>query len=365
MNMSTTGKVGLFTMVVLVMLALMISWKSNIFLIRDGVEITGSFKNIEGLTVGSEVRYRGFNVGKVMRVDPGPSDIKLYAIVKKGIQIPSDSRLRVGFDGIVGSKYLEIRPGTSEVMCKDGSVLAGVSTAGIVDFVDIAAQNLVETKKILLTLRSIIEDPALQAAFKDAVFTADKLVEELRVTNAGIMKVTNDPKFQDSVKGTVAETHKTLTSANQFFESFGKLNVNPSADIQYGTVSNTIRANLDIVQSPADYLRIGIGEGPTQNISLLDIEISKKVLTNFAMRLGMINTHLGGGIDFFASKYMELSGDIYDFNNPKPRDPKFRATAKYSVNSYGDILLQGDDIFNPERNYSIGVRIKSGGGFDE
>ena len=368
MNLSTSTRVGIFTLISLIVLALMISWKSDLFLIRDAYELTGSFSNIEGLTVGSEVRYRGFNVGKVTKIDPNPEDIRITSKVKRELRVPDNSTLRVGFDGIVGSKYLEIRPGTSETLYKEGEIIMGISTAGIVDFVDIGAQNLVETKKILLTFRSIIEDPKLQEAFKSAVFTADKvtvdiekLAQELRETNQGIKKITADPEFQHAVKGTASEIHKTLASSNQFFESFGKLNVKPTADLQYGTTANTIRANLNVVQSPTDYLGIGIGEGPTRNIGLLDVQISRKMFEKLGMRLGMINTFLGGGLDLFFSPKLVLSGDMYDFNNPKPNQPKIRTTAAYNFINYGDILLQADDIFNPQRNYSLGIRVKGVG----
>ncbi|MBI5701321.1 MCE family protein [Candidatus Saganbacteria bacterium] len=368
MKLSAAAKVGIFTMVVFIALGLAISWKSNLFLIREGTELMGSFPNIEGLTIGSEVRYRGFTVGKVMKIDPGPQDIKIHTIIKKGLIVPENSTLRIGFDGIVGLKYLEIRPGTAEAAYKEGKALSGISTAGLVDFVDIGSQNLVETKKILLTLRSIIEDPNLQAAFKGAVFTADKvaadverLTNELRQTNASILKITGDPNFQASVKGTVQETNRTLASANNFFDSFGKLNVKPSADMQYGTTANSVRGNLDIVQSPTDFLRVGIGEGPTRNLSLLDIQISRRLTSDMGMRLGMINTFLGGGLDFFASKAMIISGDLYDFNNPKPAVPKIRTTAFYKMYNYSDIFFQADDIFNSARNYSIGLRVKGVG----
>ncbi|OGC12561.1 hypothetical protein A3J90_08430 [candidate division WOR-1 bacterium RIFOXYC2_FULL_37_10] len=368
MNFNNIAKVGFFTFLVLMILAIIISWKSDLFLMRGGKEIIGAFTNIEGLTVGSEVRYRGFPIGKVTKIDPNPADIKVYSIIKKDIIVPDNSQLRVGFDGIVGLKYLEIRPGTAEAIYIEGSVLPGISTAGIVDFVDIGAQNLIETKKILLTFRSIIEDPKLQAAFKNAVFTADKvtadiekLAQEIRATNSGIMKITTDPEFQSSVKGMTKETNKTLTSANKFFDSFGRLNLKPSADLQYGTIANSIRANLDVVSNPTDYLRVGIGEGPTRGLSLLDFLISRRIYSDLGIHLGMVNTYLGGGFDVFPTEQLIISGDLYDFNNPKPNVPKIRAIASYKLFDYANLLIQADDIFNSARNYSLGLRVKGVG----
>ena len=122
MKLSTPARVGLMTLIGVLALAAIITWKSNFLLLREGREITGTFSNIEGLTVGSEVRYRGFSVGKVMRIDPGPRDIKVYMTVKGDLKVPSDSKLRVAFDGIVGLKYLEILPGTSEEMAGENQI---------------------------------------------------------------------------------------------------------------------------------------------------------------------------------------------------------------------------------------------------
>ncbi|MBI5698944.1 MCE family protein [Candidatus Saganbacteria bacterium] len=360
MKLSTAAKVGIMTLIGVIALAMIITWKSNLFLIAEGIELVGSFPNIEGLTIGSEVRYRGFTVGKVMRIDPGPSDIKVYATVKRGLKMPLDSTLRVGFDGIVGLKYLEIKPGSLEALYRSGTVMQGISTAGLVDFVDVGTQSLKETKAILEEFRRFVSNPELQEAINNTATNTEKLTYELRETNAGIAKITTDPKFQESVKGTVAETNKTLASANRFFEGFGKLNIKPSGDVQYGSSANSIRANVDVAQSEADYLRIGIGEGPTRNLSLLDVLLSRRILQSFGFKLGMINTFLGGGLDLYANPNWILSGDIYDFNNPKPAVPKIRVTSASEITDYTSILLQADDIFNSGRNYSFGLRIQGG-----
>jgi hypothetical protein len=84
------------------------------------------------------------------------------------------------------------------------------------------------------------------------------------------------------------------------------------------------------------------------------------VAKNLGLRLGMINTHLGGGVDYYASEKLMLSGDIYDINN-KPNNPKLRFTSDYKMNRYIDLLLQADDFINKgSGNYSIGIRVKPG-----
>ncbi|MDI6731052.1 MAG: MlaD family protein [Candidatus Margulisbacteria bacterium] len=366
MAMTPKAKVGIFALIALIMLASVIAWKTDLLRLGAGYQLTGSFVNVEGLTVGSEVRYRGLNVGKIMRIDPGPYDIKLYAVISKQIKFPADSQLRVSYDGIVGQKYLEIVPGTSEAVYLPGQMLFGQKTSGIVDFVDIGAKNLEELKKIVSSIASMVDSPKFRKAIMNTVYTADKVADqleqltiELRQTNEGIKNIVADPKFQTAVKGTMTETAKTLTSANNFFESFGKLNIRPSGGVDLGTRANAVIGDVDIVQNDQNYLRFGIGEGPTRQMSLLDILFNSKVADDWGFRLGVINNQLGGGIAYFMSQKTSLRGDIYDINNTRPNWPKVRLGYEHEVRDFMDVTVKADDVLNDgTRNFSVGIMVK-------
>jgi phospholipid/cholesterol/gamma-HCH transport system substrate-binding protein len=369
MGLSTSAKVGIVTLVALTLLAMVIIWKTEIFQMRQGYILTGSFNSVEGLTIGSEVRFRGLKVGKVTEIDPGPYDIKIYAVIEPRVKIPSDSSLRVAYDGIVGLKYLEIKPGTSETIYAPSMVILGERTAAIVDFIDIGSKNLVETKAILETVRKLIGDPQLQQAFKDMVYTGakaaadiEKLTMELRATNQGIQAIVSDPKFQANVKGTIAATDQTLSSANKFFENAGKVNMRASGGIDVGSRANAVRGDVDVIQSENTYYRIGFGEGPTRQPGLLDFLMTNKVDSKVNYRLGLINSQLGGGVVYKTSPKGDVLADIYDINNPRPNNPKVRVGYEHEIQDYMDLLLQADDILNANNsNFMFGVRVKSPG----
>ena len=369
MRLSTPAKVGLMIILSLVALSAVIVWKTEIFMIRKGYEMIGSFNSIEGLTIGSEVRYRGFRVGKVLRIDPGPQEILVNAIINKKISFPDDSRLRVAYDGIVGQKYLEVVPGKSDKTYTPSEVLYGKKTAGIVDFVDIGAQNLEETKAILENIRLIVADPRLQQAIFNTAFAADKLTAELRETNQGVRDIVTDPKFQKNVKGTIAETEKTLSAANNFFDSVSKVNVRVSGGVDVGSTANAVGGNLDIVQSDKNYFRFGIGEGPTRQLSLLDVLFNSRLSDDFGFRLGTINNQLGGGVAFFPSEKVTYRGDIYDINNARTSGatttrlwPKVRLGYEYEMRDYMNFVLKGDDLLNDgDRNITLGILVKPPG----
>ncbi|MEA3494302.1 MAG: MlaD family protein [Candidatus Margulisiibacteriota bacterium] len=366
MGFSTPAKVGILTLVALLALGSVVIWKTEIFMVRKGYPLIADFSNIEGLTLGSEVRFRGFKVGKVMRIDPGPYEIKVYSVIDKDIQVPADSYLRVAYDGIVGQKYLEIRPGTSETLYKPPASLKGTKTSAIVDFIDIGAQNLQESKKILEGIRTIVENKKLQDALFKTVYTAEKiasdiemLTQELRKTNAGIQAIVGDPKFQANVKGTIQETKKTLSSANKFFDTVGSIDLRASGGVDIGSTANAVISNVDIVRRGNNYFRFGMGEGPTRQLGLLDVLFNAQVSKNVSYRIGVINNQLGGGIAYRPSMKTVLRGDIYDINNPRPNWPKIRLGYGYEVRDYMDLVLQGDDLLNDgDRNISIGIRVK-------
>ena len=356
----------MITLAALIALGAIVSWKTEIFTLRKGYMLRGSFDSIEGLTLGSEVRYRGLKVGKVAKIDPGPYDIRVISLIEKDIKFPSDSILRVSYDGIVGLKFLEVKPGTSEVIYDPKMVLYGIKTAAIVDFIDIGSQNLQETKKIMEEIRHIVENKDMQASLLQTVFTVDrvasnleKLTEEIRQTNRGIQEIVSDPQFQRNVKGTIRETERTLSSANKFFDSVGQINLRASAGLDVGTRANEVRGNVDLIQSEKNYFRFGMGEGPTRTLSLLDVLYNAKITDDFGFRVGVINNQMGGGVAFFPAKKVAYRGDVYDINNPRPNWPKIRLSYDYELRDYMDLTLKGDDLLNDgSRNVSIGIRVK-------
>ncbi|MBN2057281.1 MAG: MCE family protein [Candidatus Saganbacteria bacterium] len=369
MSLSTAAKVGILTIIALIALALVSVWKTEFFMVKEGYQLTGSFNNIEGLTQGSEVRFRGFKVGKVMKIDPGPLDIKVFAVIDKNIKVPVDSQLRVSYDGIVGQKYLEVRPGTSEVAYKSGDVLEGVKTSAIVDFVDVGTQNLMESKRILEDIRIMLEDPRLQQALYGTVYAAqnvaveaDLLTKELRKTNQGISDIVADPKFQQNVKGTISETEKTLSSANKFFDSVGKINMRASAGLDIGTRANAVQGDIDIIRDESNYFRVGMGEGPTRSIGLLDLLFTSRLNEAWSYRIGVINNQIGGGVALFPGPVSVLRGDIYDINNPRPNWPKVRFGYEHELRNYMDLALKADDVLNEgNRNFTFGIKVKPPG----
>jgi len=80
-----------------------------------GYELTASFRSLEGVTVGTDVRLAGVKIGTVTGVELNPETFRADTTlsVREGVLIPDDSAAVVSSEGLLGGNFLEIMPGGS------------------------------------------------------------------------------------------------------------------------------------------------------------------------------------------------------------------------------------------------------------
>ena len=95
---------------------------------KDGFntyKVVARFNQIEGITVGSDVRISGINVGSVldMELDLKSYDAVVTMSIKNGIEVPEDSSAQVTTEGFLKNKHIAIYLGSSHEMLKDHGVI--------------------------------------------------------------------------------------------------------------------------------------------------------------------------------------------------------------------------------------------------
>jgi phospholipid/cholesterol/gamma-HCH transport system substrate-binding protein len=82
----------------------------------DGYFLNAYFQNIEGLSEGNDVKLAGIKVGYIdnLSLENGTYFAIAKLKIKKGIDIPSDSRAIVSTSGLLGGKYIRINPGAAD-----------------------------------------------------------------------------------------------------------------------------------------------------------------------------------------------------------------------------------------------------------
>ncbi len=84
--------------------------------------LTASFRSVDGISVGSDVRLAGVAVGKVASLTLNPTTYFADAVVQidKSVVLPDDSAILISSEGLLGGNYVELLPGGSPVNLEPG-----------------------------------------------------------------------------------------------------------------------------------------------------------------------------------------------------------------------------------------------------
>ncbi|WP_425049320.1 outer membrane lipid asymmetry maintenance protein MlaD [Psychromarinibacter sp. S121] len=80
---------------------------------RELAEYHASFRSVEGVSVGTDVRMAGVKVGTVtgMQLDPTTFRAETVFTVDDSIRLPQDTAVAISSEGLLGGSFLEIVPG--------------------------------------------------------------------------------------------------------------------------------------------------------------------------------------------------------------------------------------------------------------
>jgi len=81
----------------------------------QGYALTASFRSLEGVGVGTDVRLAGVKIGSVTDVVLNPVTFRAdteFSVIN-GLEIPDDSAAVISSEGLLGGNFLEIMPGGS------------------------------------------------------------------------------------------------------------------------------------------------------------------------------------------------------------------------------------------------------------
>ncbi len=100
-------------------------------------ELAASFRSIEGVTVGTDVRLAGVKIGTVSSVTLNPETYRADTVVSvdAATQIPDDSAIVISSEGLLGGNFVEIMPGGSPFYLAAGDEI--VDTQGAVSLISL------------------------------------------------------------------------------------------------------------------------------------------------------------------------------------------------------------------------------------
>lgn len=99
--------------------------------------LEASFRSLEGVSVGSDVRLAGVKVGTVSDVTLNPETYRADTVVSvdSEIAVPDDSAIIISSEGLLGGNFVEIVPGGSPFFYEAGDTIS--DTQGAVSLVSL------------------------------------------------------------------------------------------------------------------------------------------------------------------------------------------------------------------------------------
>ena len=97
--------------------------------------LSASFRSVEGISVGSDIRLAGVKVGTITDLSLNPATFMADArlSVRSDLELPDDSAIVISSEGLLGGNFVEILPGGSPDNLAPGSEIE--DTQGAVSIV--------------------------------------------------------------------------------------------------------------------------------------------------------------------------------------------------------------------------------------
>lgn len=103
----------------------------------DTYPLTASFRSVEGITTGTDVRLAGVKVGSVSNITLNPGSFRADVVISldRGIELPDDSAILIASEGLLGGNFVELQPGGSPFNLAEGDQI--VDTQGAVSLLNL------------------------------------------------------------------------------------------------------------------------------------------------------------------------------------------------------------------------------------
>ena len=103
----------------------------------DSYPLTASFRSVEGVSVGTDVRLAGVKVGTVTALTLNPETYFADATIsmRKDVALPVDSTILISSEGLLGGTFVEVQPGGALELLEAGAEIE--DTQGAVSLISL------------------------------------------------------------------------------------------------------------------------------------------------------------------------------------------------------------------------------------
>ncbi|MDQ2096104.1 MAG: MlaD family protein [Tychonema bourrellyi B0820] len=303
------GSVGFLILVGIGLFGGLVLWLRGVQIGNRTYKFTVEFASVQGMQIGTPVRYRGVAVGKVTTLKPGSNGVDVILEISPGnLVMPRDVAIEANKSGLIGEASIDITPNSilaeslitanplsgdcpAEIICKNSRLKgqAGVSLDELIRST-VRLTNLYTDPALFNNIKSISENTA-NTAKGAAKLTQD--LSSLTQTAKGEIKTLSESvkvdvnNLSQSVKGELGSLNQSLKGeAGSLNQSVKKEISGVAADVSQ--VAKTADSSTKAVSAAAINSANSVTKAANQ-ITLTANELNSLVTTNRSSLVSTLN----------------------------------------------------------------------------
>lgn len=323
--MSNEAKVGIFTVIGLVLLTAIVLYLSGFNPAEeDDYSFDITFNQVTGLKPGAGVSYAGIAVGRVQAIEAYKDKAKVTVEIRGGTQIAKDSLFTINSDGLMGEKFISIMPPQhpSGVYLAGGESVQGVDEKGLDYLLAQAGTTLVDVQELIKSMNTILGNKNVQNSLIQTAVNLNELTgnmnELMRVMSN--LAVNDQQDIDKMIKNLSAMTASMASAADEIdsmlndFSGDGQTAENMKTAIaNLAATSQSIQkmaANMEpVIADPATAQKLQNIIDNASNISTRADTMMNKV-SNIKVKTGVDALYSGGESDW------AVNADVRVYSNP-------------------------------------------------
>lgn len=260
---TNTVQLGLFVMAglgFLVMLLYVIGKNQNLFGNTFTLKVT--FRNINGLLPGNNVRYAGIDAGSVKGLEvSNDSTIEVTLLIKTKMKpfIKRNARIRIGTDGLIGNRVVNIEPSNvaapvvaeDEVLCGENEITTDDMLRTLGSTTTDVAMIATELKHTLQRINGskaiwqLLDDATLPAGIRQSVERVKAGTAYLTQSMQDLSGVMQDIKKGKGTVGMLLRDSSILLTAEEAVASFKNVGIRAdSLILQLNQLAGSIQQDI-------------------------------------------------------------------------------------------------------------------------
>ncbi|MCR4663318.1 MAG: MCE family protein [Endomicrobiaceae bacterium] len=339
--MSNELKLGIFVIIGLMAVLLTIMLLGNYSLTSKYV-VNTYFDNTAGLPKKAKVKISGVDVGNIKDIVLEDGKAKVVLVIDRKVKLYSDATAKIVSMGIIGTKYVEINPGTpTNKLIEHGQTINSAKGASLEELIENAVkkvdevlgnaseglnkdffQNLYDTVENLKKVSKTIADKEKQIGqiisnfknlssdlysitqqnkqdIRDIVLELkkvsgkiDEIVTKINEGNGTIATLINDEQMADEIKDTVSDIKVTVEQLQEFVSRTKKLEIDWEYMGRFDTRNEKYRNDFGIRFRPTNHKFYYIGINNIGNYTNEDDEFERNNMNKIDALIGFRSENL-------------------------------------------------------------------------